>query len=371
MKKVCIVTSARSEYGIFRWIIDSFHRDISIELQLVVTGAHLSAEQGLTYRFIEADGYEITEKVPMLLAFDDEFGVAKSMGVCSISFADTFNRLKPDMVVVLGDRYELLPIVSAALIMRIPIAHIGGGDVTEGAVDDEVRNAVTMMSTLHFPGVKDSADNICRMRGSNKNVYQVGEPGLDSFKRLNLMNRDETAKELYLDFGKKWCLVTLHPETKLTLKDNLEMAQNLYQSLLKTKGIQYIITKANADVGGSSINKFWDDIVSKQPDIFHFYSSLGQIRYLSLMKHVDFLIGNSSSGIVEAPFLGTPVINIGERQKGRHICSNVVCCERDANAILRAINTALTKERNPDYYWGDGNSSIKIVNIIKDYLFKS
>lgn len=371
MKKVCIVTSARSEYGIFRWIIDSFHRDKSIELQLVVTGAHLSSDQGLTYRFIEADGYEITEKVPMLLACDDEFGVAKSMGVCSISFADTFNRLKPDIIVVLGDRYELLPIVSASLVMRIPVAHIGGGDVTEGAVDDEVRNAVTMMSTLHFPGVKDSADNICRMRGSNMNVYQVGEPGLDSFNRLQLMNREDTATELHLDLNKKWCLVTLHPETKLTLNDNMEMVQNLYQSLMKTNGVQYIITKANADVGGSTINEFWEDIATKQPSMFRLYPSLGQIRYLSLMKHVDFLIGNSSSGIVEAPFLGTPVINIGERQKGRHICSNVVCCERDANAILRAINTALTKERNPDYYWGDGNSSIKIVNIIKDYLFKS
>ena len=201
IKKVCIITAARSEYGLMRWIIDSVYKDPDLELQLVVTGAHLSPEQGLTYRFIEEDGYPIAEKVPMLLSCDDEVGIAKSMGVCSISLADTFKRLQPDIIVVLGDRYELLPIVSTALVMRIPVAHIAGGDVTEGAIDDEIRNAVTMMSSIHFPGVEAAGNNIHRMLGTYKNVYAVGEVGLDSFNRLELWDKSETAKNLNLDLN--------------------------------------------------------------------------------------------------------------------------------------------------------------------------
>ena len=225
-KKVCVITAARSEYGLMRWIIDAIYHDDDLELQLVVTGAHLSPEQGLTYKFIEEDGYPIAEKVPMLLSSNDEASIAKSMGVCSISLADTFNRLQPDIIVVLGDRYELLPIVSTALVMRIPVAHIGGGDITEGAIDDEVRNAVTMMSTLHFPGIEDAAHNIICMKGSDNHVYKVGELGLDSFKREELWNKAETAKSLHLEINKKWCLVTLHPETKLTLAENIQMAKS-------------------------------------------------------------------------------------------------------------------------------------------------
>ena len=194
MKKICIVTAARSEYGVLHWIIDEVNNDKDLELQLVVTGAHLSIDQGLTYKFIEQDGYPIVEKVPILLSGDDDVSIAKTMGVCSISMADTFKRLNPDLIVVLGDRYELLPIVSTALVMRIPVAHISGGDVTEGAIDDEVRNAVSMMSTLHFPGVEDSAKNLHRMLGKDKNVFAVGEPGLDSFLRMNLWDKDETAQ---------------------------------------------------------------------------------------------------------------------------------------------------------------------------------
>lgn len=367
-KKVCIVTAARSEYGLMRWIIDSVHKDPDLELQLVVTGAHLSPEQGLTYKFIEEDGYPIAEKVPMLLSCNDEAGIAKSMGVCSISMADAFNRLKPDIIVVLGDRYELLSIVGTALVMRIPVAHISGGDVTEGAIDDEVRNAVTMMSTLHFPGVEASAENIRRMRGSDKNVFAVGEPGLDSFNRLQLWSKEETAVQLSLDINQKWCLVTLHPETKLSIDDNLTMARNLYEAMSRTTGIQFVITKANADIGGVHINNYWTEVVESTPGKMQLYSSLGQIRYLSFMKHADMVVGNSSSGIVEAPFMGTPVVNIGERQKGRNICKNVICCDRGAEAIYKAILKAQNAERMIDTYWGDGYTSQKIVDKIKQYL---
>lgn len=368
MKKICVVTAARSEYGLLRWTIDAIYHDQDLELQLVVTGAHLSPEQGLTYKFIEEDGYPIKEKIPMLFASDDEVSIAKSMGLCSISIADVYNRLKPDIVIVLGDRYELLPIVGTAVVMRIPIAHIGGGDVTEGAIDDEVRNAVTMMSTLHFPGVEDAAKNIIRMIGTDKDVYLVGETGLENFERLYLWNKDETARNLNLDICKKWCLVTLHPETKLSVSDNLEMAHNLYEAMSQTEGIQYVITKANADIGGSAINEFWSKMVEKNSSTMQLYSSLGQLRYLSLMKYASMVAGNSSSGIVETPFMGTPTINIGNRQKGRHICPNVICCGREKEDIIDAFRHAPETGRKVDYYWGDGKTSEKIKSIIKKYL---
>lgn len=367
MNKVCIVTAARSEYGVLRWVIDEVQNDKDLELQLVVTGAHLSVEQGLTYKFIEQDGYTIAEKVPILMPSDDNVSIAKTMGNCSISMADTLDRLKPDLVVVLGDRYELLPIVGTALVMRIPVAHISGGDVTEGAIDDEVRNAVSMMSTLHFPGVVDSAKNLHRMLGSEKNVFAVGEPGLDCFLRMDLWNKEKVANELSLDMHKKWCLVTLHPETKLSLNENIKMVQNLYDAMLKTQGIQFIITKANADAGGSAINDFWTRVVSDNSNM-QLFPSLGQIRYLSFMKYADMVVGNSSSGIIEAPFMGTPVVNIGNRQKGRHICNNVICCGNNVEEISQSLLKAQASKRIVDTYWGDGKSSKRIVSEIKKYL---
>lgn len=368
MKKVCIITAARSEYGLLKWVIDGVYRSKELSLQLVVTGAHLSPEQGLTYKFIEEDGFPIAEKTPMLLSSNDEVGAIKSMGVCSISMADTFSRLKPDMVVVLGDRYELIPITSAALLMRIPIAHIGGGDITEGAIDDEVRNAVTMMADLHFPGTVDSANNIIRMRGTGQGVFTVGEPGLDSFTRETLWDKEKTAQQLNLDLSKRWCLVTLHPETKLSMEQNCQMVDDLCETIAKVDNCQFVITKANTDVGGALINDRWDVFVNSHRDNMQVYASLGHLRYLSLMKHVDLLVGNSSSGIVEAPFLGTPVVNIGDRQKGRHICSNVICCGRQKEDVEKAIDVALHTERKADYYWGDGQTSERIVKTIKKYL---
>ena len=367
MKKICIVTAARSEYGVLHWVIDEINNDKDLKMQLIVTGAHLSLEQGLTYRFIEQDGYTISAKVDMHLASDDKANLVRSMGKCSEGFADVFEDLKPDLVVVLGDRYELLPIVSAALVMRIPVAHISGGDVTEGAIDDEVRNAVSMMSTLHFPGVIDSAKNLQRMLGTEINVYAVGEPGLDSFLRYKLWDKETTAKELNLDLQKKWCLVTLHPETKISLEENVNMVQSLYASMQQTHDIQYVITKANTDAGGAAINDFWIEVVKNNSNV-QLYASLGQIRYLSFMKHADMVIGNSSSGIIEAPFMGTPVVNIGDRQKGRHICKNVICCGRNQEEILNAIFKADKTERIIDTYWGDGHSSERIVAEIKKYL---
>lgn len=368
MKKVCIITAARSEYGLLRWLIDEVENDDQLSLQLVVTGSHLSPEFGSTYTEIEKDGYKIDEKVEILVSSSTQVGIVKSTGLCSIGFADAFNRLKPDIIVVLGDRYELLPICSAALIMNIPIAHISGGDVTEGAIDDQVRNAVSMMATLHFPGVLDSAKRIERMRGSSKGIYTVGEPGLDNFTRLNLWNRETLADSLSLNISKRWILLTYHPETKLGLDENLATFSNIIKALDEISDIQVVITGANPDFGGSQINEISERIAKSNNSKYKFYTSLGQLRYLSMMKEVSLIIGNSSSGIVEAPFLAKPVINIGDRQKGRHISENIVNTKNDYPSISNSIEKAFKLNVDACGYFGDGNSSTKIKNILKEFI---
>lgn len=369
MKKICIVTAARSEYGLLRWTIDGVHRDPELELQLVVTGAHLSVDHGETWKDIAEDGYPIAAKVDMGLNSDTKEAIVESMGRCSMGFAKVFTELQPDLVVVLGDRYELLPICSAALVMNIHIAHISGGDVTIGAIDNEVRNAITMMSTLHFPGVQDSADNIVRMRNSTENVWAAGEPGLDNFRKMDLWNRQQLADNLQINPNHKWILVTLHPETQESLEYNLKMAENVIMLCNEMQDAAIIITKANADFGGSQINDYWDKVTKENPTKYSVYPSLGQFRYLSFMKECFAVIGNSSSGIVEAPALGTPVINIGNRQTGRHLCANVHQVDNDLNAITSAWETIISKQEHIiDNYYGDGHTAERIVIEIKKYL---
>lgn len=369
MKKICVVTAARSEYGLLRWTIDGVHRDPELELQLVVTGAHLSAEHGETWKDIAEDGYPIAAKVDMGLNSDTKEAIVESMGRCSMGFAKVFTELQPDLVVVLGDRYELLPICSAALVMNIPIAHISGGDVTIGAIDNEVRNAITMMSTLHFPGVQDSADNIVRIRNSNENVLAAGEPGLDNFRKMDLWTRQQLADNLHINPNYKWILVTLHPETQESLEYNLKMAENVITLCNEMQDAAIIITKANADFGGAQINEYWDKMAKENPDKYSVYPSLGQFRYLSFMKECFAVIGNSSSGIVEAPALGTPVINIGNRQTGRHLCANVHQVDNNLNDISSAWQTIISKQEHIiDNYYGDGHTAERIVNEIKKYL---
>ncbi len=366
--KVCIITAARSEYGLLKWVIDGVHHDDELQLQLVVTGAHLIKEHGYTMQFIEEDGYPIAARVDMHLASENRTEIVRSMGHCSIGMADTLADLNPDLVVVLGDRYELLPIVSAALVLGIPVAHLSGGDVTEGAIDNEVRNAVSMMSSLHFPGVESSAENLRRMLGTNKSIYTVGEPGLESFLRYELMTREELADNLEIDITKPWCLVTLHPETKISIEENVMMAENLFRVMEVTNNVQFVISKANADYGGSQINAFWDNAVENNRDKYKLYTSLGQRRYLSFMRQASGVLGNSSSGIVEAPFIGIPVVNIGDRQKGRHLCKNVIQCDRNFEEILGAVNKMQCQLKMVDTYYGDGHTAEKVIAHIKEYL---
>lgn len=367
MKKLCFVTAARSEYGLLKWIMKEVDASDAFQLQIVVTGGHLLEEQGHTIDQIIEDGFAVDAEVDAQLDVSTKESIAVSMGQMAIGMARAFARLKPDYTIVLGDRYELLPICNTAFVMTIPIIHISGGDVTEGAIDDGIRNAVTMLATYHFPGTVDSAENIKRMRGSNKNIWAVGEPGLDSFNRESLMDRITLAKELNLDPDRKWVLFTYHAETRKDLKYNLQIVRDCIEMLGALPGIQVVATYANADFGGDQINDYLNSVGIEEGGNIKVIPSLGNRHYLSYMKQVSFMIGNSSSGIVEAPSLGVPVVNIGDRQKGRHLCGNIIQCDADKHHIMKSINDAQTLNVNlSDYdYWGDGHTSERIIEILK------
>lgn len=369
MRKICFVTATRAEYGLLRWVMHDLSIHENIQLQIIATGTHLSPEYGLTYKIIEADGFKIDYKLEYLLSTQTACGIAKSMGVCGISIPDMLSALNPDILVVLGDRYELLPICSAALVLRIPIAHISGGDITEGAIDNQIRNAVTMLSSLHFPGTAASRDNIIRMIGSDQNVFTVGETGLDNFTRNTLMNREELAASLNLNSCRNWIMATLHPETKQDVDYNVNMTTAMLEAITNIENTDVIMTQSNADLGGHEINKLLKD-ASEKHENFHFFTTLGSSKYISILKELWFMIGNSSSGIVEAPYVGIPVINIGNRQKGRHLCKNVIQVKSNEEDIKTGICKAVAMPLSPDFYYGDGGSSSRITKHIIDFLEK-
>lgn len=374
MKKICIVTGARSEYGLLRWVIDEVHKCGDLELQLIVTGGHLSEEQGFTYKAIEADGYPIAAKVDIGVDSSSQVAICRTMATCMEKMAETFASLSPDVIVVLGDRYELLPICSAALMLNIPIAHIAGGDITEGALDNSVRNAVTMMATYHFPGTEESGARVARMLGADGEVHVVGETNIDNFNRIHRWDRQQLAESLDIDPNKKWVICTYHSETLLTLEENLSRVEALCK-LFKEELSEYevIITKSNADFGGTVINGYFQEQAETSRNI-HLFASLGQARYVSMLYQVDFMIGNSSSGIFESPFVGVPCINLGERQKGRVYSSNILTIEGSHSAMKQAVHTVCTEAfkeglKNIDNPYGDGRSSERIVEILKEKLY--
>ena len=371
MKKICIVTAARSEYGLLKWLIHDLREQKKHEIQLVVTGGHLLQNQGYTIEQILQDGNEITKIVDAYLDYSSPYSIAESMGRMAEGFAKVYKELSPDLLVVLGDRYELFPICNTAYVMRIPIAHLAGGDITEGAIDDGIRNSITMIADYHFPGTKDAAENIVRMRNSGKNVWAVGEMGLVAFKREELLTRRELADNLSLDCDKKWVLMTYHPETKRDHSYNVETVKNCLELLSLYDNLQIVATYANADAYGAEINSIITGFSKKCPDKYRVIPSLGQARYLSYMKQVAMVIGNSSSGIVEAPFLNIPVINIGDRQKGRYQCGNIIQCSANENEIRNALaELENNKNRKPDDldYWGDGYTSKRILEILRKAL---
>lgn len=368
MKKICFVTATRAEYGLLRWLMKEVEYGNEFCLQIIATGAHLLKEQGNTIEVIREDGFKIHKVIDAQIDTMTKEKIADSMGRMACMFSKAFSELVPDYVVVLGDRYELLPIANTAFVMSIPIIHISGGDVTEGAIDDGIRNAVTMLAEYHFPGTVDSASNIIRMRASDRNVWAVGELGLDSFQREQLMSREELSHNLGLDIDSRWVLFTYHAETRESLDYNLETVRKSIKLLLK-HDIQLVATYSNTDFGGQQINEYLKEMGRCNPQKMKVEASLGNRRYLSLLKQVCCVAGNSSSGIVETPVLGVPVVNIGKRQRGRHQCNNIIQTDASEEMLSSAISKALTaKASNGDDYWGDGHASERIYEIMKREL---
>jgi UDP-hydrolysing UDP-N-acetyl-D-glucosamine 2-epimerase len=370
MRKIAVITGTRAEYGLLYWIIKTIHEDSALQLQLVVTGMHLSPEFGLTVKEIEKDRFPIVERVEMLLSSDTEASIATSMGLGMVGFAKAYERIKPDIVLVLGDRFEILSAVTAAVPFNIPVAHIHGGESTEGVMDELFRHAITKMSHIHFPSTQKYADRVVQMGERPENVFCFGAPGLDSVYRLELLNKKQLALELDLPVEKVWGILTYHPVTheNNSGKNHIETLLNVVERFSE---IYWIITLPNADTGSRAIIKEIEGFVHNNSEIACLFSSLGQLRYLSLLKNVTIMVGNSSSGLIEAPSFELPVVNIGDRQKGRISAANVIdvpICEK--NKIETAINKAVSKDFrdslkgliNP---YGEGHTSEKIIEVIR------
>ena len=371
-RKVCVVTGSRAEYGLLYWLMKEIDADKELKLQIIATGSHLSQEFGLTYKEIENE-FKIDKKIEMLLSSDTNVGISKSMGLAQISFAEAYEELRPDMVIVLGDRYEILSAASAAMIARIPIAHIHGGETTEGAFDESIRHSVTKMSHLHFTSTEDYKNRVIQLGEHPSRVFNVGALGIENIKKLQLLTKEKFEKSIDFKLNKKNILVTFHPTT-LEIGKAKEHFQELLDAVDDLKATNIIFTKANSDTDGRIINQMIDEYVAKNNDKSVGFISLGQLRYLSAMKYIDAVVGNSSSGLIETPAFKIGTINIGDRQKGRIKADSVIDslpnkkCIKNSFKVLysKKFQSALKTLENPH---GDGFSSKKIIKLLKTTQF--
>ncbi|WNL33039.1 UDP-N-acetylglucosamine 2-epimerase [Arcobacter cryaerophilus gv. pseudocryaerophilus] len=374
MKKICVVTGTRAEYGLLYWFLKEIESDKELQLQVIVTGMHLSPEFGLTYKEIEKE-FKINKKIEMLLSSNTSVGISKSMGLAQISFAESYDELKPDILVVLGDRYEIFSATSAAMIARIPIAHIHGGEKTEGAFDESIRHSITKMSHLHFTATEEYKNRVIQLGEHPSRVFNVGGMGIENIKRLKLLSKDEFEKSIEFKLNSKNILVTFHPVT-LENSTAQEQFKELLDAIDELEDTNIIFTKANSDTDGRVINQMIDEYVTKNFQKSVQFTSLGQLRYLSALQYVDAVVGNSSSGLAEAPSFKIGTINIGDRQKGRIKASSVIDCEPNKDSILKSFEKLYSKEFqetlkttiNP---YGDGYASKKIVEILKNVDLKN
>lgn len=372
MNKVCVITGSRAEYGLLKPLITKINNDKYMKLQLVVTGMHVSPEFGLTYKEIEQDGFQITEQNEMLLSSDTPNGITKSVGLGMIGFADIFTRIMPDIVVILGDRYEIFAAATAAMIHRIPIAHIHGGELTEGAIDDAIRHSLTKMSTLHFTSTEVYRKRVVQLGEQPEYVFNVGALGVENIKIQKLLEKQELSESIGFSLDNPYVLVTFH---SVTLENNT--AESQFQNLLEAvdvfKEYYIIFTKANADTDGRIINKKIDEYVRKNKDRAIAVTSLGMVRYLSTLKYCEMVIGNSSSGIIEAPSFKVPTVNIGERQTGRVKAVSVIDCGNEMSDIVEAINKAKILKKKDELKdikspYEKENTAFNIYNIISEYI---
>ena len=372
MKRIGIMTGTRAEYGLLKSLMQEINKDNDLELYLIVSGMHLSPEFGMTYKEIEEDGFEINAKVEMLLSSDSPAGISKSIGLGVIGFADEFQRADLDMLILLGDRYEALSAAISAMVMRIPIAHLHGGELTEGAIDEGIRHSITKMSYLHFTSTEEYRRRVIQLGENPERVFCVGAIGVENIKKINLMTKEELERSIHFEIDENTVIVTYHP---VTLENNTveEQFLNLLEVLDRNPKIRMIFTKANADTNGRIVNELIDKYAAQNSERACAFMSLGQKRYLSALKYCRIVIGNSSSGIIEAPSFGKPIINIGDRQKGRICADSVINCGYTQQEIQRAMETALTEEfenkarncRNP---YEKENTAANIISVIKDYL---
>jgi len=370
MRKIMVVTGSRAEYGLFTPLLRELAADPEFQLQLVVTGMHLSPEFGLTYREIVRDGFPIADMVEMLVSSDSPAGIAKSVGLGVIGFADSIRRLKPDMLVVLGDRFETFAAAQAALFVNVPIVHIHGGERTEGAFDEAIRHSITKMAHLHFVSTEEYRKRVIQLGEHPDRVFCVGALGIDVIRSIPLMSREELEASLSFRLGTLNFLITYHPET-LSIEDAEENVHRLLQALDRFPEAHLVFTKPNADTHGRAIARMIDEYVAKNGDRAAVFTSLGQVRYLSLLNLVDVVIGNSSSGIIEAPYFRKPTVNIGDRQKGRVMGPTVISCGNETAQIVRAIELALSENfkdriRNAPMLYGDGNAAARIVKVLRE-----
>lgn len=363
-----MVTGSRADYGLLRWLLEDIRSSPSLELQLIVTGMHLVPEFGLTWRDVTADGFHIDRKVETQMGSDTPVGIAKSIGLGVIGFADAFDQLRPDVVVVLGDRFEIFAAASAAMVARIPIAHIHGGETTEGAIDEALRHSITKMSQLHFVAMQEYRDRVVQLGEDPERVFTVGGLGVDGVVRQRLLDRAELENELGFELGDRSLLVTFHPVTLESLSSAQQMA-HLLQALDSLQDTTLIFTMPNADTDGRVIIDLVSRFVQAHPRA-HSFTSLGQLRYLSCLQFVDGVVGNSSSALMEAPSFKKGAVNIGSRQRGRIRASSVIDCDADAEAILAALERLYSPEfqrglqsvTNP---YGSGGASSAVVQVLE------
>lgn len=369
-RKICVVTGTRAEFGLLRWLMQDIARSDGLELRVVATGMHLSPEFGLTYREIEQAGFGIDSRVELLMSSDTPTGVSKAMGLGLIGFGDVYARMAPDLIVVLGDRFEIFAAAAAALVAGIPIAHLHGGELTEGAFDDAMRHSITKMSHLHFVAAEEYRRRVIQLGEDPRRVFTVGGLGVDAITKIELLGREELEKSMDFKFQSQNLMVTFHPVT-LEQEGATQQMIDLLAVLEELENTGLIFTMPNSDTGGRELMALVEGFVARHPHT-RAYPSLGQLRYLSCLRHVDGVVGNSSSGLAEAPSMGIGTINIGDRQRGRLMASSVIQCEPSMSSIRSALSRLYDPEfrallpsvRNP---YGTGGAAKQIVEVLENH----